>query len=500
MEVEHMGEFILEVKNVSKSFPGVKALDDVSLKIRKGEIHAFVGENGAGKSTLMKILNGNYTKDSGSIFMNGEEVEIKSPDDARNLGISIIFQELNLVPHLSVAENIFMGRLFKGKGKLIDWRRVYREADSLMERIGYHMNTKILVEKLSVAQKQMVEIAKALSYKNTKLILMDEPSATLTTAECEKMFEVVRELKKQGVSVIYISHKLEEVMELCEQATILRDGKIIDSKAIKDFSKDEIIAKMIGREITNKFPKRDFEPRGKEILKVEGITRKGILDNISFTLREGEVLGLAGLVGAGRTEIARAVTGIDYTDGGNIYIEGKKVKINSPKDALRAGIAYLSEDRKQEGLVLGSSVKWNLSMANMKKILSMGLISEKRDEKVADEQIQAMQIKTPTKEQYVMNLSGGNQQKIVIGKWLNTNAKIFIFDEPTRGIDVGAKYEIYLLMNQLVKEGKSIIMISSEMPEVLEMSDRVLVVNQGRIKAVLEGAEMNAQTVMKYAI
>lgn len=495
-----MGEFILEVKNVSKSFPGVKALDDVSLKIRKGEIHAFVGENGAGKSTLMKILNGNYTKDSGSIFMNGEEVEIKSPDDARNLGISIIFQELNLVPHLSVAENIFMGRLFKGKGKLIDWRRVYREADSLMERIGYHMNTKILVEKLSVAQKQMVEIAKALSYKNTKLILMDEPSATLTTAECEKMFEVVRELKKQGVSVIYISHKLEEVMELCEQATILRDGKIIDSKAIKDFSKDEIIAKMIGREITNKFPKRDFEPRGKEILKVEGITRKGILDNISFTLREGEVLGLAGLVGAGRTEIARAVTGIDYTDGGNIYIEGKKVKINSPKDALRAGIAYLSEDRKQEGLVLGSSVKWNLSMANMKKILSMGLISEKRDEKVADEQIQAMQIKTPTKEQYVMNLSGGNQQKIVIGKWLNTNAKIFIFDEPTRGIDVGAKYEIYLLMNQLVKEGKSIIMISSEMPEVLEMSDRVLVVNQGRIKAVLEGAEMNAQTVMKYAI
>lgn len=495
-----MGEFILEVRNVSKSFPGVKALDDVSLKIRKGEIHAFVGENGAGKSTLMKILNGNYTKDSGSIFMNGEEVEIKSPDDARNLGISIIFQELNLVPHLSVAENIFMGRLFKGKGKLIDWRRVYREADSLMERIGYHMNTKILVEKLSVAQKQMVEIAKALSYKNTKLILMDEPSATLTTAECEKMFEVVRELKKQGVSVIYISHKLEEVMELCEQATILRDGKIIDSKAIKEFSKDEIIAKMIGREITNKFPKRDFEPRGKEILKVEGITRKGILDNISFSLREGEVLGLAGLVGAGRTEIARAVTGIDYIDGGTIYIEGKKVKINSPKDALRAGIAYLSEDRKQEGLVLGSSVKWNLSMANMKKILSMGLISEKRDEKIADEQIQAMQIKTPTKEQYVMNLSGGNQQKIVIGKWLNTNAKIFIFDEPTRGIDVGAKYEIYLLMNQLVKEGKSIIMISSEMPEVLEMSDRVLVVNQGRIKAVLDGAEMNAQTVMKYAI
>lgn len=495
-----MEEYILEVNNVSKIFPGVKALDHVSLKIHKGELHAFVGENGAGKSTLMKILNGNYTKDGGSIIFDGQEADIKSPDDARNLGISIIFQELNLVPHLSVAENIFMGRLFKGKNRLIDWKKVYREADALMERIGNQMDTRTLVEKLSVAQKQMVEIAKALSYKNTKLILMDEPSATLTTKECEKMFEVVRALKKQGVSVIYISHKLEEINELCEWVTILRDGRIIDSGKIETFTRDEIISKMIGREITNKFPKRELKTGGKEVLRIENLSRRGILSDVSFSLKEGEILGLAGLVGAGRTEIGRAVCGIDYIDSGDVYVEGKKVKITSPKDALYAGIAYLSEDRKQEGLVLKSSAKWNLSMANMHKTLSMGMVNNKKDEKIADDMIQAMQIKTPTKEQYVKNLSGGNQQKIVIGKWLNTNAKVFIFDEPTRGIDVGAKYEIYLLMNQLVREGKSIIMISSEMPEVLEMSDRVLVVNKGKITANLTGNDKNAQTVMKYAI
>lgn len=495
-----MEEYILEVNNVSKIFPGVKALDHVTLRIHKGEIHAFIGENGAGKSTLMKILNGNYAKDGGSIIFDGQNVDIKCPDDARNLGISIIFQELNLVPHLSVAENIFMGRLFKGKKRLIDWKKVYREADALMERIGYEMDTRTLVEKLSVAQKQMVEIAKALSYKNTKLILMDEPSATLTTKECEKMFEVVRGLKKQGVSVIYISHKLEEINELCEWVTILRDGRIIDSGKIETFTKEEIISKMIGREITNKFPKRDFEAGGKEVLRVENLSRRGVLSDVFFTLREGEILGVAGLVGAGRTEIGRAICGIDYIDSGDVYVAGKKVKITSPKDALHAGIAYLSEDRKQEGLVLKSSVRWNLSMANMHNTLSMGMVNLKKDEKIADEMIEAMQIKTPTKEQYAMNLSGGNQQKIVIGKWLNTNAKVFIFDEPTRGIDVGAKYEIYLLMNQLVRDGKSIIMISSEMPEVLEMSDRVLVVNKGKITADLTGNDKNAQTVMEYAI
>ena len=311
---------------------------------------------------------------------------------------------------------------------------------------------------------------------------------------------MIRGLKEQGISVIYISHKLEEIAELCEWVTILRDGKIIDTGSISDFTKDEMISKMIGREITNKFPRRDVRPGKKEILKVEGLSRHGVITDISFTLREGEVLGLAGLVGAGRTEIARAVTGIDYVDTGKIYVEGRHVRINNPKDALKAGIAYLSEDRKQEGLVLRAPIKWNISMANMNRILSMGVVNEKKDEAIADEMIERLLIKTPSREQYAMNLSGGNQQKIVVAKWLNTDAKIFIFDEPTRGIDVGAKYEIYVLINQLVQEGKSVIMISSELPEVLEMSDRVLVINKGKVAAELTGEAMNAQSVMGYAI
>ncbi len=495
-----MGDFILEVRDVSKIFPGVRALDQVSLRIRKGEIHALVGENGAGKSTLMKILNGNYKKDAGSIYIDGKEAEIRCPDDARRFGISIIFQELNLVPHLSVAENIFMGRLRREGKKLIDWKQVYQRAGALMERIGYPIDTRTAVEKLSVAQKQMVEIAKAISYSNTKLILMDEPSATLTNRECEKLFEVIRSLKEQGISVIYISHKLEEIAELCEWVTILRDGKIIDTGAVSDFTKDDMISKMIGREISDKFPARSSKPGDKEILRVEGLSRHGVISDISFSLREGEVLGFAGLVGAGRTEIARAVIGMDYTDMGEIYVEGKRARIRSPKDALRSGIAYLSEDRKQEGLVLKAPVKWNISMANMSRILSAGMVNEKKDEAIADEMIDKILIKTPSREQYAMNLSGGNQQKIVVAKWLNTDAKIFIFDEPTRGIDVGAKYEIYVLINELVQEGKSVILISSELPEVLEMCDRVLVINKGKLAAELTGENMNAQSVMGYAI
>ena len=495
-----MGDFILEVRDVSKIFPGVRALDQVSLRIRKGEIHALVGENGAGKSTLMKILNGNYKKAAGRIYIDGKEAEIRCPDDARRFGISIIFQELNLVPHLSVAENIFMGRLRREGKKLIDWKQVYQRAGALMERIGYPIDTRTAVEKLSVAQKQMVEIAKAISYSNTKLILMDEPSATLTNRECEKLFEVIRSLKEQGISVIYISHKLEEIAELCEWVTILRDGKIIDTGAVSDFTKDDMISKMIGREISDKFPARSSKPGDKEILRVEGLSRHGVISDISFSLREGEVLGFAGLVGAGRTEIARAVIGMDYTDMGEIYVEGKRARIRSPKDALRSGIAYLSEDRKQEGLVLKAPVKWNISMANMSRILSAGMVNEKKDEAIADEMIDKILIKTPSREQYAMNLSGGNQQKIVVAKWLNTDAKIFIFDEPTRGIDVGAKYEIYVLINELVQEGKSVILISSELPEVLEMCDRVLVINKGKLAAELTGENMNAQSVMGYAI
>lgn len=495
-----MDNYILDVRDVTKTFPGVVALDHVSLAVKRGEIHALVGENGAGKSTLMKILNGNYQKDSGQIIFDGEEVEIHNPDDARHLGISIIFQELNLVPHLSVAENIFMGRLEKNSLKLVDWKSVYKNADALMRRIGYPLDTRTLVSGLSVAQKQMVEIAKALSYPNTKLILMDEPSATLTTNECRTLFDVIRNMKSQNVSVIYISHKLEEIEELCEQVTILRDGKIIDTGSVDDFSRDQMIAKMIGREISNIFPVRNCAPQEKVILEVKHLCREGVINNVSFSLHAGEVLGFAGLVGAGRTEIVRAICGADYSDSGEIIIDGKVAQIRNPKDALKYGIAYLSEDRKQEGLVLKSPVKWNISMSNMNMIASHGIIREKEDAAVSDQMIASLQIKTPTREQLVGNLSGGNQQKIVIAKWLNTDAKIFIFDEPTRGIDVGAKYEIYVLINKLVEEGKSVIIISSEMPEVLEMSDRVLVVKKGTITADLSGDRKNATIVMEHAI
>lgn len=495
-----MDNYILDVRDVTKTFPGVVALDHVSLAVKRGEIHALVGENGAGKSTLMKILNGNYQKDSGQIIFDGEEVEIHNPDDARHLGISIIFQELNLVPHLSVAENIFMGRLEKNSLKLVDWKSVYKNADALMRRIGYPLDTRTLVSGLSVAQKQMVEIAKALSYPNTKLILMDEPSATLTTNECRTLFDVIRNMKSQNVSVIYISHKLEEIEELCEQVTILRDGKIIDTGSVDDFSRDQMIAKMIGREISNIFPVRNSAPQEKVILEVKHLCREGVINNVSFSLHAGEVLGFAGLVGAGRTEIVRAICGADYSDSGEIIIDGKVAQIRNPKDALKYGIAYLSEDRKQEGLVLKSPVKWNISMSNMNMIASHGIIREKEDAAVSDQMIASLQIKTPTREQLVGNLSGGNQQKIVIAKWLNTDAKIFIFDEPTRGIDVGAKYEIYVLINKLVEEGKSVIIISSEMPEVLEMSDRVLVVKKGTITADLSGDRKNATIVMEHAI
>jgi ribose transport system ATP-binding protein len=491
---------ILKVQNVSKTFPGVKALDNASFKINQGEIHALMGENGAGKSTLMKILNGNYKKDSGTIWFDGKEVEITSPQDARNLGISIIFQELNLISSLSVAENIYLGRLPKNNIGLVNWNLVYENSKRILNKIGYNLDPRTLVSELSIAQMQMVEIAKALSFENTKLILMDEPSATLTNKECETLFSVIKELKSQGVSVIYISHKLEEVFEICEWVTVLRDGQIIDSLPIRNLTKDEIVTKMIGREIVNKFPKRSQKPKENEILRVENLSRKGILKNINFSLYKGEVVGLAGLVGAGRTEMARALFGVDYRESGNIYIDGEKVNIKNPVDAIKKGLVYLSEDRKSEGLILNSTVKWNISIANIKSILKNGLITDSIEKQIVNESIKALNIKTPHMNQLVVNLSGGNQQKIVVGKWLNTEAKIFIFDEPTRGIDVGAKYEIYLLINKLISEGRSVIIISSDMPEVLEMSDRILVFKEGKITAELTGQNKTARMVIDNAL
>lgn len=494
-----MSNYVLEVKNVGKTFPGVKALDNVSIQVKKGQVHALVGENGAGKSTLMKILNGNYTRDCGEILVDGKPVEIKNPQMARALGISIIFQEFNLVPTLTVAENLFVGRLPK-KGRFIDWKRLNEQADQALQRIGYTLDPTIMVSKLTVAQMQMVEIAKAVSYENTKILLMDEPSATLTNKECAMMFDVVRELKNQGIAVIYISHRLEEIFEICEWVTVLRDGQVVGSRPIEELSKDDITEMMIGRELRDVFPKRPAYQGGEVVLEVENIHREGVLQNINFKLYRGEVLGLAGLVGAGRTEIARAITGIDHTDSGTVKISGKQVNLRNPFDVIRHGMCYLSEDRKREGVVGTLSVKWNLDMSSLKKTLSAGMINPVKEKKMAQRSVEAMAIKTPNLEQTVFRLSGGNQQKIVIGKWLNTDADIYIFDEPTRGIDVGAKYEIYVLMNKLIQEGKSIIMISSELPEVLGMCDRVLIIKDGGIAKELTGAEITAQSFIKYAI
>ena len=494
-----MQDYILEVENISKSFPGVKALDNVSFKIRKGEVHALVGENGAGKSTLMKILNGNYTKDTGTIKIDGSVAEIHGPNDAKANGISIIFQELNLVSLLSIAENIYIGRLPKKNGR-VDYKKLYSDTRAALNRVGYDIDPRTPVGKLSVAQRQMIEIARALSYTTTKILLMDEPTATLTTKETEILFQVVRNLKAQGISVIFISHKLEELFEICDTLTVIRDGQVIETMPIEGLTKDDVTTKMIGREITNIYPSRNVKPSDEVVLKVDGLKHKTVYQDISFELHKGEVLGMAGLVGAGRTEIARGIFGIDFRDGGDIYVKGEKVRVNSPADAIRCGICYLSEDRKAEGLMGNMSVKLNISAVNLKRMLVHGVINKKKEEETAQELVQSLKVKTPNLEQKVFNLSGGNMQKVVLAKWLNTNVDIFIFDEPTRGIDVGAKYEIYQLINKLVEQGKSVIMISSELPEVMGMSDRILVIRQGRISASLDVKEMEANDFLKYAI
>ena len=486
-----------EMRGISKSFPGVKALDNVGFTVNEGEVRALVGENGAGKSTLMKILNGNYKKDEGQILIDGQEVNITNPQVADSLGITIIFQELNLVDDLSIAENIFAGRLAKGMN-LINWRKINQKAKELLLRIGFDADPKTIVGTLTVAEKQMVEIAKALS-RNSRIILMDEPSATLTKKELDALFQIIRDLKAQGIAVIYISHRMEEIFEICETVTVMRDGQIIGTREVADVSSDELVKMMVGRELDSAFPKRDVKI-GEEVMRVENLCRKDRRQDVSFSLHEGEVLGIAGLVGAGRTEIMRAVFGVDYISKMNVYIRGKKVKIRTPAAAKKHGIAFLTENRKLEGLTLDFSVKSNIVSANLKSIRKGGITNKKAENDLADEYIAKTRIKTPTRDQKVGNLSGGNQQKVVVSKWLNSNPDILIMDEPTRGIDVGAKREIYEIINDLVAQGKAVILISSELPEVLGMSDRVLVMKDDAIVAELTGDDINAVEVMRYAL
>ena len=492
-----MADHILEMKGITKTFPGVVALNNVSFSVKRGEIHALVGENGAGKSTLMKVLNGVHQANSGEIYYNGEKTVIRDTTEANAKGIGLIFQEFNLINTLSVAENIYINRL-KKKGGAIAWKQINRDAQTLLSGFGFNFRATDKIEDLSAAQKQLVEIVKVLSY-NARLIVMDEPTSSLTTAETEKLFEIMTSLKNEGITIIYISHKLDEIFRMCDTTTVLRDGNIIDTKRTKDFTHQEIIEKMVGRSVDMEYPGRTGKI-GEVVLKAEGITRKGVIENISFELHRGEILGIAGLVGSGRTELAEAVFGAERYDAGQLTINGKRVTIRSTFDGKRNSIGLLPEDRKETGLVLLYDLTSNITITNLDKVKSGPFLSKKKERALAEAYAKNLSVKTPSMRQLAMNLSGGNQQKVVFAKWLFSDAGILILDEPTRGIDVGAKYEIYCLMNKLAEEGKSIIMISSELPEVLGMSDRVIVLSGGKKAGELMHDEATPEAVMQMAI
>lgn len=484
---------ILTMSGVEKSFPGVKALDDVTIEVERGSVHGIVGENGAGKSTLMKILSGVYVKDKGTIVFDGETIESTTPHEAMERGLSIIYQELNLVNTMTVGENIFLGRFAEVGGM----KGTHQKAREVLDRIGSKIDTFSYVQDLSVSHKQMVEIAKALSF-NSKLIIMDEPSSSLTHDEMRELVEIIHQLKSQGISVIYISHKLDEIFEFCDTVTVMRDGQVVGTNAVKDFTRREMVSMMVGRSIENEFPERPRSAGG-TLMEVSGIrTRK--LHDVSFTLKKGEILGLVGLVGAGRTEIVRALFGADKIKAGTIAIDGRQVPIRNPRDAMKQGICLVPEDRKQQGLILPFSVENNISIACLKELYRFGVLDKAKEKQIAERYIEKLRIKTPTTRTAVESLSGGNQQKCIIGRWLELSPKILIMDEPTKGIDVGAKYEIYLLMKQIVENGGSIILISSELPEVIHMSNRVLTVCEGRITGEFDPEKDSVNEIMEKAL
>jgi ribose transport system ATP-binding protein len=495
-----MGDVILTMEGIVKTFPGVRALDNVQFELKSGEVHALVGENGAGKSTLMKVLAGVYAKDAGRIFFMGKEVEIQSPRAAQHLGISMIHQELNLMPHLTVGQNIFIGREPRQRlGFVLDEKQTNEKAQQLFEMMHLKLDPRIKVSDLTVGKHHQVEIAKALSF-NSQVLIMDEPTAALTESEIEELFRIIRQVREKGVGVVHISHRLEELKQISDRVTVMRDGRYIDTVRTQDVTLDRIISMMVGRTIYEATPEVPETPSEQVVLEAKNLNRGRVLRNISFNLKKGEILGFSGLVGAGRTEVARAIFGADPIDSGEIYVRGKKVKISSPSDAVKHGIGYLSEDRKRYGLTLKMDVESNIVLAAFGKFLGfLGWVNTGRSRMTAEHIVNALQIRTPSLQQKAQNLSGGNQQKVVVGKWLTADTDILIFDEPTRGIDVGAKSEIYRLLNDLAKQGKSIIMISSELPEILRMSHRIVVMCEGRITGELNIREATQEKIMKYA-
>lgn len=487
---------LLEMRHISKSFPGVRALNDVSFDVRQGEVHALVGENGAGKSTLMKILSGVYQADAGEVIFQGRPVRFTSPRQAQMAGIATIYQELNQVPYLSISENIFLGTEISRRG-VLSLGEMHRQARDLLTRLHLDIDPRTQLGKLGVGQQQMVEVAKAL-HQNASLIIMDEPTSSLSIREITDLFGIVRELKAQGVSVIYISHHLEETFEVSDRITVLRDGQLVTTQPTGDLNVDKLIRLMVGRDLSEQFPKEQY-PRGEEVLRVEGLNQESRLFDIGFSAYAGEVLGIAGLVGAGRTELARAIFGADPIDSGRFFVRGRPVRIRNPRDAVDNGIGLLTEDRKRQGLFLLMSVRDNVVMAVLDK-LTRGLSTNRRKEgEITQRFIEQIAIKASSQDQLAMNLSGGTQQKVVLSKWLATKPQVLIFDEPTRGIDVGAKVEIYKMINELARQGVAILMISSELPEILGMSDRIMVIGGGRIRGFLDRAEATEEKIMELA-
>jgi len=487
---------LLEARAITKRFPGVLALSEVSIMVRQGEIHALVGENGAGKSTLMKILSGVYAADSGEIIFKGQPTHFANTRQAQKAGIATIYQELNQVPQLSVTENIFLGSEI-ARGIALDWPAMHQQARALLARLHLDIDPRMPLHQLGVGHQQMVEVAKAL-HQRADLIIMDEPTSALATREIDYLFTIARQLRASGVSVIYISHHLDEIFGLCDRVTVLRDGRHIATSPVAELKIDRLIRLIVGRDLSEQLPKEQIE-RGREILRVEELNRGKTLRDISFSIHAGEVLGIAGLVGAGRTELARAIFGADPIDSGRIFVDGRQVSIRSPRDAIRHGIALLTEDRKQQGLFLQLPLRENITMAVLER-LTPGPVTDRRKEIALTQHfIDRMAIKAPSQRQLVMNLSGGTQQKVVLGKWMATEPRVLIFDEPTRGIDVGAKVEIYKMINQLARQGIAIIMVSSELLEILGMSDRILVMWNGQVGGVLNRAEATEEKIMAYA-
>jgi ribose transport system ATP-binding protein len=494
-----MNAVLLELRDVSKAFPGVRALDGVSFELRAGEVHALVGENGAGKSTMVKILSGVYKPDHGTVLYEGQPIQVHDPIHAQSLGISPVHQELHLEPYLSVSENIFLGRQPLGRFGLIDNRLMNREAGRLLKGLGVAIDPTVLMGSISIAERQIVSIARAVS-TDARIMIFDEPTSSLTEREIALLFRTIDRLRAKGMGIIYITHRMEEIFRVCDRVTVFRDGRYVSTQPVAETNLKKLISMMIGREISDLFHHKGAACTGEPVLEVRHLVKRGVLNGISFAVHRGEIVGMAGLVGAGRTELARAIFGDLTLDGGEILIEGRRLRSNhTPREAIAAGIGLVPEDRKEQGLVTGLSVRQNIGMAMMRALSRFGLVSVARERRLAENFVIQLAIRTPSVDQNVLFLSGGNQQRVVIAKWLATEPKVLIVDEPTRGIDVGAKAEIHALLRDLAEQGVTILMISSELPEILSMSDRVLVMHHGRVVGEVARHQATQEAIMHYA-